>query len=989
MPKTDTHPSRTREQSRPWRVRLLRPALITCLLVLPIVAAIWLIDIKDLCAHNPHDPIDALVLSPNHDADSTMYIIIADQLFRSTNNGQSWQKLVQGLDHRRMLSFLVIAADDALTTAEKAGTALFVSSDGDGIYRSDDGGDSWSKVNAGLDTLEIGLLAAQPVNAVAPEGQSGKGIVLAAGLNGGLYRTETGGENWQRVLQDEVKIAALAFSPSALGATNSPDATAPSLAPVALSGDSQGVLRRSTDQGRTWARVWDAPRNSAITAIAFSPTFSSDSTLFIGTHDEGIFKSSDGGASFTSANSGLPFTWRDRYLALRASAGGPMLRKGEQDVQSIALSPHFDRDQTLYASLWNQAVYKSVNGGKSWRRHPVGLTCNSQADTDEHRAPHFRDVRIASDAESPSTDDYILFVGGFDGLFRSTDSGKHWQEIETLPSYTTGLAVCTKSQSAATADQAGTMSGTALPADIVVALSTAGDGTYVSEDGGASWTIHNAGLLSPDVSNITFGDDRLYASSVIGYVYRMPRIQQAQDGSDANQATGAEGRFDDWKSALMIPVRKTPLLRTALNVLRVPKWFSAHVFGMSAERMASSYTLAAGPTLSESGGPQTSGSQDVPGSQIVFVGTRHDGLLESTDGGRAFEAIWHPAGPDGKPASIMDLAVSPGFLAAADQTLFASVRGAGVWKSIDGGQTWQSANEGLHFVEDWASTLTLHALWEKDVKLALSPDYTSDQTAFAISSMGLWKTTDGAGTWQQAAPDDVGASYVLAVGISSDYTNDQTLLISIKGRGLLKSEDGGQTFAPVKKDPIARNEMIILIRYAPQQATFETDAHPAARPASAVYAASEQKLFVSHDDGDTWQEIARPSRHEDGKTAIQMEGSWSRKKGPLYSAGSMHHTEPDNASGAGAASATLAFYGTGVNWICAKASDYGIASVYVDGDHADDVDLYAKGQEGEVGCFSVSDLPPGLHVIRIESTGTKNDQSTGSRIVLDAFDVIP
>jgi hypothetical protein len=66
-----------------------------------------------------------------------------------------------------------------------------------------------------------------------------------------------------------------------------------------------------------------------------------------------------------------------------------------------------------------------------------------------------------------------------------------------------------------------------------------------------------------------------------------------------------------------------------------------------------------------------------------------------------------------------------------------------------------------------------------------------------------------------------------------------------------------------------------------------------------------------------------------------------------------------------------------------------MARVYVDGEHAQDIDLYAENLETEVECFAITDLPRGLHVIQVESMGTKNEKSTGSRIALDAFDVIP
>jgi hypothetical protein len=339
----------------------------------------------------------------------------------------------------------------------------------------------------------------------------------------------------------------------------------------------------------------------------------------------------------------------------------------------------------------------------------------------------------------------------------------------------------------------------------------------------------------------------------------------------------------------------------------------------------------------------------------------------------------------------MDLAISPDY--ASDGTLFASVRAAGIFKSTDRGDTWQAVNKGLSFVDIWSSTPTIHALAEKDAKLAISPDYSTDQTLFVASSRGLFKTTDGGASWQElpGSHDPLRGAYVLNAAISPDYANDSTLMISIKGRGLFKSQDGGQTFVSIQADPIEMGDaspsealpdraspdtlstgMIIVIEFSPFYGKDRT-----------IYAASEQVVFRSLDGGETWHTLPRPVRHEDSKQVIRYTGQWAKIKGADWSGGTVSHSETATAR------AELDFVGTGVSWIGTQSDDQGIARIYIDGSHVADVDQYSATAKNVVTAFSVDNLPHGPHTIAVEVIGTHHPESTGSRIVIDAFDAIP
>jgi len=87
------------------------------------------------------------------------------------------------------------------------------------------------------------------------------------------------------------------------------------------------------------------------------------------------------------------------------------------------------------------------------------------------------------------------------------------------------------------------------------------------------------------------------------------------------------------------------------------------------------------------------------------------------------------------------------------------------------------------------------------------------------------------------------------------------------------------------------------------------------------------------------------------------------------------------------ARATFTFTGTSVSWIGARAPQTGIARVYLDGVFVTDVDTFSKTDEVRVPVFTVTGLADASHTFAIEVTEMKNVDSTGTLIVVDAFDV--
>lgn len=155
-----------------------------------------------------------------------------------------------------------------------------------------------------------------------------------------------------------------------------------------------------------------------------------------------------------------------------------------------------------------------------------------------------------------------------------------------------------------------------------------------------------------------------------------------------------------------------------------------------------------------------------PASNHLFAYVVGQGVFQSTDG-----KTWQRL--EGQiPNEVMALAAA----GSAPETLYAGSMSAGVLRSTDGGQGWTPANNGLG---------------SRNI-LALAVDPTADQTVYAGTDEGLYKSTDGAATWVKL-PFPGSNAATLAV---SPAQPGRVLVITVKDRqGLVhRSDDGGATW---------------------------------------------------------------------------------------------------------------------------------------------------------------------------------------------------
>jgi uncharacterized repeat protein (TIGR01451 family) len=318
------------------------------------------------------------------------------------------------------ISALVVRGDGTIVLGAAQG----------GVWTFDNTTKTWTSRTPDANTQSVGALASAPSDDRIIYLGSGEGALSGDSYYGdGVYRSADGGVTWRRVSGDQ-------FNGQSTSSIVVDPANPDHLYMATLRG--RGGIRRTTaptptpfgvwesrDGGRHWSlKKGTTDELHGATDLVMDPV--NPRVLYASFWGEGIYKSTNGGATWASALGDLPKgnfeEGGTRFsLGLAHPAGAP-------NATLYTGFDYFDLDDDYHQSQ----LYKSTDGGTHWTATPTGSGidsilgyCGTQC---------FYDNVVKVDPTNPDVV-YLAGVYGYDnspqsgGIYRSLDGGNTWQNL--------------------------------------------------------------------------------------------------------------------------------------------------------------------------------------------------------------------------------------------------------------------------------------------------------------------------------------------------------------------------------------------------------------------------------------------------------------------------------------------------------------------------------------------------------------------------------
>ena len=325
---------------------------------------------------------------------------------------------------------------------------VYVATASGGLFKTNNGGTTWTPIFEREATISIGNIAVDPHNSdVVWLGSGEANARNSVSFGDGVYKTLDGGKTWRNLgLKDTHHISRVALNPlntniayvCALGHNTGPN-------------EERGVFM-TTDGGETWKKTLyidaqhgcadlDVDANNPNIVFATMWKFDRKPWSFIsGSPQTGVFRSMDGGRTWKPLNAGLPKNWGRIGVRVAPSNSNVVYVIGESNEGTLFRSDdrgdHF-RMMTKNPAVVGRGLYyshltvdptdenriysiamrlsMSIDGGRTWR----GISAGTHGD--------YHTVWV--DPKNPSR----IWQGQDGGIAVSYDRAETWEQVSNIP----------------------------------------------------------------------------------------------------------------------------------------------------------------------------------------------------------------------------------------------------------------------------------------------------------------------------------------------------------------------------------------------------------------------------------------------------------------------------------------------------------------------------------------------------------------------------
>ncbi len=620
-----------------------------------------------------------------------------------------------------------------------------------------------------------------------------------------------------------------------------------------------GGVWESDNAGRTWNPIFDKVHTASIGAIAVAP--SDPNVVYVGTGEADMRSDiQQGNGMYKSVDAGK--TWTHIGLEDTRQIGKVLIDPKDPNTVYVAALGH------QYGPNAERGVFKTTDGGATWVK--VLYRDPNIGAIDLDMDPSDSNVIFAAlwSTRRPPWSVYPPSNGPGGGLFKSTDGGKSWSQIEGhgFPASTGRIGV-----SVSPADHSRVYA-------CVDTIDPKAGGVYRSDDGGANWSrtdgearIWGRGWYFCGVTADPKTPDTVYVMNTSTY-------RSTDGGRTFIPIKGAPGG-DDYHTLWIAPNDPSHM------ILGSDQGVVVSVDG--AKTWSSWYNQPTGQfyhVITDNrfpywvyGAQQDSGAMAVP-SRTIHTGISsldwrpidaggesgtiapdplHPGLLYSSGGSKEdFDTAWEQTidptllktDTVWRNEWTMPIVVSP-----TDPHVF-YLSHQQIFRTQDGGASWQIISPDLTRSKDAVPSNLDHATAadttgpRNGVVYWIAPSPVRAHEIWAGTDDGyIWLTRDEGQHWQNMTPPEFGPWSKVGV-IDASHFDAETAYAAIDRHRLddnhpyiYRTHDGGKHWKLITNG-LPSTEFVNVVREDPERAGL-------------LYAGTDWGVFVSFDDGANWQPL--------------------------------------------------------------------------------------------------------------------------------------